>query len=374
MSDADGFFSRRRRELSASEPTVPLAFEELERAAREALPPHTWQYTASGAGTGDAMRNNERGFDRWQIVPRVFRGTVERSLEASAFGRTLPAPLALAPIGQLSAYHDAGEVGTARAAADLGVPFTESTVASQSLEDVAEAVPDAPRFFQLYWTDDWAVTRSLVERAERAGYDAVVLTVDYGGPRWIPAHLTTADSRPERTVPNVESDPVARANGVDPAGGDLWDPAVEWEDLAFLREATDLPIVIKGVLHPEDARLAVDHGADGVIVSNHGGRQVDGSVGAITALPRVADAVDGRLPVGFDSGIRSGADAFKALALGADLVFVGRPYLYGLALAGERGVREVLLNLLAELESILGLTGHDDVRDVDRTALLRVDD
>lgn len=375
--DGGSFFPRRYREiLTGAEPAVPPSFASLERAAREALPPEVFDHVAGGAGTEDTKRANREAFRRWRILPRVLRDVTDRDLSVELFGERLAAPLALAPIGTQVVYHDEGERASASAAASVGVPFTVSTGSSTSIEEVAEVMGDGPRFFQLYWPEDWDVTASLVERAEAAGYSAIVLTVDSPMAKWRVRNLEnryTGTKEVPRAV--IESDPVA-AGKEGPLGdveGLSKDASLTWEDLSFLREHTDLPVVLKGVLHAEDARLAVEHGVDGLVVSTHGGRQIDGSVAALDALPYVVDAVDGRVPVLFDSGVRTGADAFKAVALGASAVLLGRPYIYGLAVAGERGVSEVVQNVAAELESVLALSGHTSVDDIDRSLLVERD-
>lgn len=378
MTAEDGtesFFPRRRTEIVEEETAVPPSFEALERTVRDHLAPEVYDHVAGGAGSEDTKLANREAFRRWQIVPRVLRDVSDRDLSVRLFGREIPAPLLLAPIGTQALYHEEGELASATAAAGVGVPFTLSTAASRSIEAVAERVGDAPRLFQLYWPSDWDVTVSLVERAEAAGYDAIVLTVDSPLPKWRVRNLANRYSGwKEIPKANFESDPVVEARTAPPrdrsAESLSKDASLTWEDLAFLREHTSLPVVLKGILHPDDARNAVDHDVDGIVVSTHGGRQIDGSIASLEALPGVVDAVDGEIPVLFDSGVRSGADAFKAIALGATAVFVGRPYIYGLAIAGERGVSEVVQNIAAELESIVALSGHSSIEEIDRSLLV----
>jgi isopentenyl-diphosphate delta-isomerase len=380
------FVERRAREIRDRGPGVPMDFDELERLAAEHISKQAHDYTVGGAGTEGTVSANREAFDRHRIVTRVFRDISERDLSVSAFGRSFAAPVGVAPVGGQGAFHHEGELASARAAARLGVPFALSTSASRSIEDVAEAgaeaAPegDAPQFFQLYWPRDWDVAESLVQRAEAADYDGVVLTLDSQLTKWRRRNLrndfSLSDAAPKETF---STDPAVRAlaeeRGVpveEVLGSDALDkdPTLTWEDLAWLRERVDIPVVLKGIIHPEDARLAVEHGADGVIVSTHGGRQIDGERAAVAALPDVAEAVDGEVPVMLDSGVRTGSDVFKALALGADSVFVGRPFVYGLAIAGEDGVHEVLSNLIAEFDSILGLSGHTAAADVGPHALV----
>ncbi|RQG87889.1 alpha-hydroxy-acid oxidizing protein [Natrarchaeobius halalkaliphilus] len=361
---------RRLREIETERTAVPFDYDELERVALERLPSASASYVAATAGTGETGRANRREFDRWRIVPRVLRDVSDRSLGVDLFEKTLRSPLLLAPIGGQTKYHEDGELASVRAATELGVPFALSTASSYSIEDVAET-DDSNLLFQLYCTSDFDTTVNLLERAERAGYDGILLTVDFQVPRWSPETLSrTNDQLYASSLANLSAD--SPANSVSDTTADplARDESLSWEDLSALTEATTLPIYLKGITHPEDARLAVEHGMDGVVVSNHGGRQVDGSIAAITALPHVADAVGADVPVLFDSGVRGGADAFKAIALGADAVFLGRPYLYGLTIAGQRGVYEVVHNVLAELDSVVGLSGYDSIANVDRSAIV----
>jgi isopentenyl diphosphate isomerase/L-lactate dehydrogenase-like FMN-dependent dehydrogenase len=369
--------------LQGQKPARPIAPEELEALARAVLPTEAYIYVAGGAGAEDTIRANREAFRRHRIVPRFLRDVSRRDLSIELCGRRLPAQVLIAPVGVQSMLHKDAELAVARAARAVGVPMVLSTVSSVPLEKVAEALGDSPRWFQLYWPRDPALAASLVGRAERAGYSAIVVTLDtylYGWRErdlqqgWLPfAH--------GQGIANYLSDPVFRAAlpappEKDPAGAARYflavvsNPALTWPDLAWLRRQTQLPILLKGILHAGDAHLAIEHGIDGVIVSNHGGRQVDGAVASLDALPAVADAVAGRIPVLFDGGIRRGADVFKALALGARAVLLGRPYCWGLAVAGEQGVREVLLNLLADVELTFGLAGCASCADVGRENLI----
>lgn len=388
--DTTSFVTRRTREIKREGLTVPLGYEDLKREAAEHLPTKAYDYAATGAGTEDTIRANRAAFRRHRIVPRVFRDISERDLSTPLLDRTLGAPVGVAPVGGHGAFHDEGELASARAAAELDVPFVLSTGASRSIEAVAEAGDevhadgDASRFFQLYWPREWSVAESLVGRAEAAGYDAIVLTLDSQLTKWRRRNLrndySLSDSAPNETLatdPAVQA--LAEERGVsletvlDSDALDK-DATLTWADLAWLKNRTDLPVVLKGILHPEDAKLAVEHGADGVIVSSHGGRQIDGERGAVAALPDIVTAVEDAesdIPVMLDSGVRTGADVFKALALGADYVFVGRPFVFGLAIGGQRGVYEVLANLVAEFDSILGLSGHTSVGEVGPHALVQ---
>jgi isopentenyl diphosphate isomerase/L-lactate dehydrogenase-like FMN-dependent dehydrogenase len=369
--------------LKGQAPARPLAPEELEQRARAILPPPAYCYVAGGAGGEDTVRANRDAFHRWRIVPRFLRDVSRRDLGVELLGRRLPAPVLMAPIGVQSMLHPDAELAVARAARSLGVPMVLSTVSSTPLEAVAEALGDSPCWFQLYWPKDPALAASLVGRAERAGYAAVVVTLDtylYGWRErdlqhaWLPFAQGLG-------IANYLTDPVFRGALAAPPEQDLAaaarhflavvsNPALTWDDLAWLRRQTRLPILLKGLLHPEDARRAVGHGVDGVIVSNHGGRQVDGAVASLDALPAVAEAIAGRVEVLFDGGIRRGADVFKALALGARAVLLGRPYCWGLAVGGEAGVSDVLRNLLADVELTLGLAGCASCADVSRNSLV----
>jgi L-lactate dehydrogenase (cytochrome) len=365
------------RGLGGETPAIPVAVAELEQRAREAMDPKAANYVWAGAGSEDTIDANAEAFRRRRIVPRMLRDVADRDLSTTVFGTAMPAPLLLAPIGVQKVVHDEGELATARAAAAVGVPMIASTAAHFTLEEIAEAGGDAPRWFQLYWPNDPALARSMVERAERAGYGAIVLTVDTFIPGWKPRDLQQAwlPFLNGMGVANYFQDPVFRAALEKPPEEDAGaatghflgvqaNPSLSWDDLAQLREMTSLPIVIKGIQHPDDAREAVRRGIDGIVVSNHGGRQVDGAIASLDALPAIAEAAGDDLAILFDSGIRGGADVLKALALGADAVCLGRPYIWGLALDGQAGVETVLKMVLAELDltmALCGLTRLDEI-------------
>lgn len=409
------------RGVGGKRPCVPVAPAELERAAQAAMAPEAFAYIAGGAGRELTMANNRAALDRWQIVPRRLRDCETRDLSIELFGRKLATPLLLAPIGVAEMAHADADLAVARAAAGLGVPHIFSNQASVPMEACAAAMGAAPRWFQLYWSRSNDVVASFARRAEACGCDAIVLTLDTTMLGWRPRDLDLAylPFLEGKGIAQYTSDPVfmreVRENGLgsmrstDPKppltlrtvatalaqkanfpGGLLKNlvsddpraavarfvatysrPNITWDDLKFLRQHTKLPIVLKGVLHADDARLALAHGVDGLIVSNHGGRQIDGEIASIDALPGVVDAVGGKMPVLFDSGVRGGADMFKALALGATAVCLGRPYVYGLALAGEEGVREVIANMLAEFDLTMGLAGCRSVREIGRESVAR---
>ncbi|MBZ6109120.1 MULTISPECIES: lactate 2-monooxygenase [Streptomyces] len=361
--------------MTGAVPRLPTDLSRLEELAEHRLGPGPVGYVAGSAGTGSTADANRAALDRRRIVPRMLRDVRERDLSVEVLGRALPAPLALAPVGVLSIMHPEAEPAAARAAAAQGVPYVLSSASSTPMEQVAEAMGDGERWFQLYWPKDREVARSFLHRAKAAGYSALFVTLDTPLLSWRPRDLDRAYLPFLHGVgtANYFSDPAFRAGLAkpvheDPNGavmhfvGMFSDPGKSWPDLAFLRENWDGPIVLKGVLHPDDARLAADAGMDGVVVSNHGGRQVAGSVAAADALPRVVEAAGDRLTVLFDSGVRTGDDVFKALALGARAVLLGRPYVYGLGLDGQAGVEHVIRCLLAELDLTLALSGHASPR------------
>lgn len=370
--------------LAGQRPTIPISFEALEARARERMSPEAYGYVAGAAGSESTMAANSEAFARWRIVPRMMRDITTRDLTVEVLGQRFAAPIMLAPIGVLSIAHPEAEIAVARAAASLGVPFMLSTAATKPMEAVAQAAGDTPRWFQLYWGNDPAVAASMVRRAEAAGYGAIVVTLDTKMLSWRERDLQNAylPFLLGEGLGNYFSDPVFRQSLAQPieenpqAAIMRWtqifsDPAHTWDDLVTLREHTRLPILVKGVLHPDDARRALDAGAAGVVVSNHGGRQLDGAIAALDALPGVVAAIGARAPVLFDSGIRRGADIVKALALGAKMTLVGRPYAYGLALGGEAGVREVVLNLLADLDVTLALSGCRSLTELSPELLVR---
>lgn len=367
--------------LAGKTPGQPVSVDELAHAAKAALKPEAYDYLAGGAGGEDTMRANRDAFRRWRIVPRYLRDVDRRDLSVEVLGHRFPSPVLLAPIGVQSILHKHAELAVARAAKSLGWPMVLSTVSSHSMEDVAKELGDAPRWFQLYWPRDDDLTASFLRRAEASGYSALVVTLDTYLLSWRERDIQNAYLPFLRGegLANYTSDPVFRdavggpklhpAKVLEFFGRVFSDPSRTWADLARLRASTTLPIVLKGVLHPDDARKAVDHGASAVIVSNHGGRQLDGAIASLDALPGVVEAVGDRTTVLFDSGIRRGADVFKAIALGARAVLLGRPYGYGLAVNGEEGVKDVLLNLRADIDLTLGLAGCASWREVGRGSL-----
>jgi lactate 2-monooxygenase len=369
--------------LLEQRPELPISAAELQQRAREKLSAEAYGYVAGGAGSERTMQANLDAFERWRIVPRMLRDVSERELARSVLGTPMPAPLMLAPVGVQSIVHPDAELASARAAASLGLTFVLSTAASHSIEQVTEAMGEGSRWYQLYWPRERDLASSFVQRAERAGYGAIVLTLDTWFLGWRPRDLANAylPFLKGEGVANYFSDPVFRAalekspeEDPGPAIGhwayQFANPTVTWADIEWLRGQTRLPIVLKGIVHAEDARRAVNAGVDGLLVSNHGGRQVDGSLGALDALPAIREAVPRELALLFDSGVRTGADIFKALALGADAVCIGRPYVWGLALDGQSGVEHVLRCLLAELDLTLALSGYTSLAQVTGEALV----
>ncbi|WP_199435546.1 lactate 2-monooxygenase [Qaidamihabitans albus] len=356
----------------------------LEDSAAEVLDPEPFWYVAGGAGSGATMRANREAFDRWRLVPRMLTDATERDLSTTVLGTSMPAPLLLAPVGVQSIVHDDAEPATSRAAASLGLPMVMSTASSTSIEDVAAASGEGPRWFQLYWPNDPDVCGSILGRAKAAGFSTLVVTLDTWTLGWRPCDLDSAylPFLHGKGMAVPFSDPVFRTR-LDTAPEDDLPAAVlrwismitgtdrSWDALPFLREHWDGPIVLKGIQHVDDARRAVDAGMDGIVVSNHGGRQLDGAIASLDVLPEIATAVGDRIEVLFDSGVRTGADIVKALALGARAVLLGRPYVYGLAHGGEDGVRHVLRSVLADLDLTMGLSGHRTVAELDPSVLRR---
>lgn len=356
----------------------PVGADDWEACAAEQLDTGPFGYIAGGAGAEATMRANREAFERRRLRPRMLSGHTERQLSVDVLGTPSPFPFFLAPVGVLSIAHADGELAPARAAAAARVPFILSTAASHSIEEIADAMGDAPRWFQLYWVSDREVVESLVRRAEAAKYGAIVVTLDTLVLGWRPRDLRNSylPFREGEGIAQFTSDPVFRSRlpvEDDPlvAAGTMLamfpNLALRWDDLAWLRELTSVPLLVKGVLTAEDADRALAAGVDGIVVSNHGGRQVDGAVASLDALVEVRGAVAGEAVVLVDGGIRSGADVVKAMALGADAVLVGRPYVYALAVGGEAGVAAFIEQLAAETDLTLALMGAPSIRELDST-------
>ena len=404
-------------------PVVPTDFATLEKRAKRKASVRGWAYCAGGAGEGATMRANRAAFDRWAIVPRVLRDVSRRDLGVELFGRRIPAPVLFAPVGASELLHPEADRAIAQAAAAIGVPYVFSSQSCFSMEDCAAVMGDQPRWFQLYWSTDDEVVDSFVSRAEAVDCEAIVVTLDTTLLGWRPQDLNIGSlpfSRGEGIAQYLSDTRFwqlvrermdagkgsAEADDVDVTPGairtlfsisrkvpgpflrnlvspepraavetflDTYSrPSLTWDDIATLRDRTSLPILLKGVLHPEDARRAVDMGLDGLVVSNHGGRQIDGEIASLDALVPIADAVGGDTTLLLDSGVRTGSDVFKALALGADAVLVGRPHIYGLALDGADGARDAVANIIAELDLTVGLSGLRTIDEVTDEALRRV--
>lgn len=364
-------------------PQLPVSFEELERKASEVMNPEAFGYIAGSAGSEITACNNKEAFNHWQIIPRMMGDVSQRNIAIELFGIELPTPVLLAPVGVLSIAHPDAEIAVARAAKTLRIPQVVSTVSSKTIEEIAATHGDHPHWFQLYWGRNNDFTRSMIERAEKAGYTAIVVTLDTRLFAWRERDIKNAylPFLYNEGLANYFSDPVFLKMVGDPSKNKMQamihfancfsNPSSTWEDFSVIRDCTKLPVIVKGIQHPDDAKKAIDHGADGIVVSNHGGRQLDGAIGAIDTLEGIADAVGNRTTILFDSGIRRGADVFKAMALGAKAVLVGRPYAYGLALAGEQGVKEVIANLLADIDLTMGLAGCTSWKDVTKDKLNR---
>ncbi|MFC3884957.1 alpha-hydroxy acid oxidase [Bacillus songklensis] len=359
----------------------PISFEELESTAKQTLPAPAFSYIFSGAGGGETMRKNATAFAKYSIVPRFLNNVSNIDSSITLFGRTYPSPLLLSPVGVLKLANEMGDIAVARAAARHQIPFIQSTVSSYSIEDVAQATNGSPKWFQLYWSNQEEISFNMVKRAEKAGYEAIVLTVDTITLGW-----READMR-HRFSPlalgygqgNYESDKVflstlekydseAILQGII---DNINHPTLNWKHVAKLKKRTSLPILLKGILHPEDALLAIEHGVDGIIVSNHGGRQLDGVISSIDALPDVVKSVNGQIPVLYDSGIRRGIDVLKAIALGADAVLIGRPFVYSLAVGGEAGVHQFLANFLQDLQTSMMLAGVSNLKELRSLKMVR---
>jgi isopentenyl diphosphate isomerase/L-lactate dehydrogenase-like FMN-dependent dehydrogenase len=358
-------------------PAISTGTASLEDDARAVMKPEPFWYVAGSAGSGATARANRAAFDAVRLVPRMLNGPAPRDLSTTILGSRIPAPIITAPVGVQSIVHPDAELAVARATAELGLPMTVSTVSSFPMEQVAEASGAGPRWFQLYWPNDDEVCVSFLERAKASGFSALVVTLDTWMLAWRPHDLDqaylpflTGEGLANYFTDPAFCGPLEQAPADDlPAALMRWLPMFtgsdhSWEDLAFLREHWDGPILLKGIQRVEDAWRAVDAGMQGIVVSNHGGRQVDGAIASLDALPAIAEAVGDQVEVLFDSGIRTGADIVKALALGAKAVMIGRPYVYGLALGGQDGVRHVLRSLMADLDLTLGLSGHRSPADL----------
>lgn len=398
-------------------PNIPVDPVKLEMKAKSILSPKAFEYIAGGAGAGITIDDNRAAFSSVRIVPRMLRDVGERDTSIKLFGQKLPSPLLLSPVGVLELAHKEADLAVAKAAVATGVPYIFSNQASFAMEKCANVMGASPHWFQLYWSKSNELVASFVQRAERCGCSAIVVTLDTTMLGWRTRDLDLGylPFLEGKGIAQYTSDPVFQKmldekedsqeikrqitwssvlglmQMVNNYPGDGFfsklksgrpikavrkfistysNPSTRWEDLNFLRQHTKLPILLKGILHADDARKALDYGMNGIIVSNHGGRQVDGAISTFQALPNIVQAVDKKIPVLLDSGVRTGADMFKALALGASAVCIGRPYVYGLALAGQAGVNAVVRNMMADFELTMGLAGCKSVDEITKYCLI----
>ncbi len=396
---------------------VKIDLPQLEHVAKSKLSPQAFGYIAGGAGIEGTMLANRQSFDQYKIIPRMLVDVGQRDISIELFGKNYQTPFFLAPIGVLEMAHADADVAVAKAAAELNIPYIFSNQASVPMETVAATMGNSPRWFQLYWSKSNDLVASLLQRAEKSGCEAIAVTLDTTMLGWRTRDLDLAylPFLEGKGIAQYTSDPVFQKMMEEdetvfekqkvtmgsllglikmvknyPGNGffsklrsgrpikavrkfieTYSNPYSSWEDLKFLRDNTKLPILLKGIQHPDDARKALDFGMDGIIVSNHGGRQVDGAIGSFAALPGIVEVVNEKTPILFDSGVRGGADVFKALAMGANGVCIGRPYVYGLAIDGQQGVYEVLRNFMADFELTMGLSGCRNIKEITRDCLTK---
>lgn len=370
------------KNITAQAP-FPICFADLEKAVAEKIEAGPFGYIRSGAGGEQTLCNNRAAFEKYSIVPRFLKDVSNVQTSINLFGKTYPTPLLFAPVGMNGMVHDEGELAVVRAAEHLNMPYIQSTVSTYALEEVAQAAPSATKWFQLYWSTNEEIAFSMVARAEAAGFEAIVLTVDTVMLGWREEDVRNQFSPLKLGYArgNYMNDPVFTATLPDDSFEsyvqgvlqNVFHPTLNWEHVRELKKRTNLPILLKGILHPEDAKLVIDNGIDGIIVSNHGGRQLDGVIGSLDALPAIAKVVNGQIPIILDSGVYRGMDALKALALGADAVAIGRPFVYGLALEGQQGVEKVMTNLYDELKVSIALAGATSVKGLRNITLVKHD-
>lgn len=370
------------KNITAQAP-FPICFADLEKAVAEKIEAGPFGYIRSGAGGEQTLRNNRAAFEKYSIVPRFLNDVSNVDTSVHLFGKTYPTPLLFAPVGMNGMVHDEGELAVARAAQFLNIPYIQSTVSTFALEEVAQAAPSATKWFQLYWSTNEEIAFSMAARAEKAGFEAIVLTVDTVMLGWREEDVRNQFSPLKLGYArgNYMNDPVFTATLPDDSFEsyvqgvlqNVFHPTLNWEHVRELKKRTNLPILLKGILHPEDAKHAIDNGIDGIIVSNHGGRQLDGVIGSLDALPAIVKVVNGQIPIILDSGVYRGMDALKALALGANAVAIGRPFVYGLALEGQQGVEKVMTNLYDELKVSIALAGATSVKGLRNITLVKQD-
>ncbi|MCJ1297710.1 hypothetical protein MMC08_000498 [Hypocenomyce scalaris] len=371
-------------------PTVTTDPNKLEEQAKKYMGARSYNYVAGGAGERATMDANRLAFRQWKMIPRMLRPTTHRDLTVEIFGEKFDSPIFIAPVGVQTIFHHDKEVGVAEVAAEIGVPYILSTASSSSIEDVAKASGDGARWYQLYWPQDDELTISLLSRAKKCGYKVLVVTLDTWALSWRPLDLDNAYVPFASGIGDQTgfSDPVFRRKFTEKHGKEVeddiflasreWETDVfsgaahTWDQLEMLKREWDGPILLKGIQHVEDARMAVEAGVQGIIVSNHGGRQLDGAVGSLEVLPEIVEAVGDQITVLFDSGIRTGVDIIKALCLGAKGVLIGRPFVYGLGIGGKLGARDVVRGILADLDQSMGLSGIRTIADCNRSMIRRV--
>ncbi|WP_019240464.1 MULTISPECIES: alpha-hydroxy acid oxidase [Bacillus] len=359
----------------------PLSYEEWEAEAAKAILIERFDYIFPNAGRGETADRNQKAFSKWAITPRILNDVSKVNLNISIFGKDYPTPFFLAPIGMHILAHNEGEIATAKAVSSMGIPMIVSTVSSYSLEDIAKSSPTSSKWFQLYWSSNPDIAFSMIERAEKNGYEALVITVDTVMHGWREIDIKNQYSPLSLGLgkANFINDPVfmnslinhdeeSIINGILES---IQHPTFSWKDIKKIKKRTKLPILLKGILHTEDAKLALEYDIDGIIVSNHGGRQLDGVIASIDALPEIVEVVQGKIPILFDSGIRRGIDVVKALALGANAILVGRPYIWGLAVHGQIGVEKVMERLIQETEISLALSGIEDLSKIKNVKIIR---
>lgn len=370
------------KNITAQAP-FPICFADLEKAVAEKIEAGPFGYIRSGAGGEQTLRNNRAAFEKYSIVPRFLNDVSNVDTSVHLFGKTYPTPLLFAPVGMNGMVHDEGELAVARAAQFLNIPYIQSTVSTFALEEVAQAAPSATKWFQLYWSTNEEIAFSMAARAEEAGFEAIILTVDTVMLGWREEDVRNQFSPLKLGYArgNYMNDPVFTATLPDDSFEsyvqgvlqNVFHPTLNWEHVRELKKRTNLPILLKGILHSEDAKHAIDNGIDGIIVSNHGGRQLDGVIGSLDALPAIVKVVNGQIPIILDSGVYRGMDALKALALGANAVAIGRPFVYGLALEGQQGVEKVMTNLYDELKVSIALAGATSVKGLRNITLVKQD-
>jgi isopentenyl diphosphate isomerase/L-lactate dehydrogenase-like FMN-dependent dehydrogenase len=368
---------------TGDQPEVPVSIDRLREAAKRELDPPAYDFVAGGAGTESTVGANREAFQDWRLVHKVLRDVQTRDQSITCLDTTLQTPVMLAPIGAQTLYHPDGELATARAAREQGVTPIVGSSTAHTLEAIGDELGEAPAWFQLYLTSNDRIDADMVRRAEAAGYEAIVVTVDtpvVGNRERDLDNSFSAMYESDAIANYYASEPFVEAVGSDPEASraaafeyfsEIFSEAdTTWDDVAALVEMASVPVLLKGIVDPADARTALEHDVDGIVVSNHGGRQLDGGIATLRALPAVVDAVDDEIPVLFDSGIRRGTDVVKAIALGATAVLVGRPYIYGLAVAGERGVAAVLDHLVTDIDKTMAMTGASTIADLDESVLV----